>query len=324
MLAAIEVYNKPDFLYREEVFSILVVNSWELLLKARILQIDRNRLAAIFEYERRQRVDGTLSNMLYRKQNRAGNQITVGLFKAYDRLVNDYKDTLDLAIRKNLEALVEVRDNAVHFFNKDFSLTKRIYEIGIATLKNYIAVVRQWFAVDLSQYRIFLMPLAFLPNIHKAEAVTPNSEERRFIKYLDNLRGESSDDMTRDFNVALTIEVQVKRSKSSDASPVIVSKEPDAIPITLEEEDLRERYPWNYGILTSRLKKRYSDFKANQKYHEIRKQFELDANYCRERLLDPGNPKSMKKKFYNPNILRAFDEHYERSKSETTTSAELL
>ena len=32
--SAIEVYNKPSFEYREETFSILMINAWELLLKA--------------------------------------------------------------------------------------------------------------------------------------------------------------------------------------------------------------------------------------------------------------------------------------------------
>ena len=32
MVSAIEVYNKPDFKYREETFSILAINAWELLL----------------------------------------------------------------------------------------------------------------------------------------------------------------------------------------------------------------------------------------------------------------------------------------------------
>ncbi len=34
-ISAIEIYNKPDFKYREESFSILMVNAWELLLKAK-------------------------------------------------------------------------------------------------------------------------------------------------------------------------------------------------------------------------------------------------------------------------------------------------
>ena len=37
-VSAIEVYNKPDFRYREETFSILMVNAWELLLKSLYLE----------------------------------------------------------------------------------------------------------------------------------------------------------------------------------------------------------------------------------------------------------------------------------------------
>ena len=38
MISAIEVYNKPDFKYREETFAILAINAWELLLKAKWLR----------------------------------------------------------------------------------------------------------------------------------------------------------------------------------------------------------------------------------------------------------------------------------------------
>lgn len=41
-IAAIEIYNKPEFRYREEAFSILMLNAWELLLKARILKENKN------------------------------------------------------------------------------------------------------------------------------------------------------------------------------------------------------------------------------------------------------------------------------------------
>lgn len=35
MAAAIEIFNKPSFSYREETFVILMLNAWELLLKAK-------------------------------------------------------------------------------------------------------------------------------------------------------------------------------------------------------------------------------------------------------------------------------------------------
>ncbi|MCI1753546.1 MAG: DUF3644 domain-containing protein [Flavobacteriales bacterium] len=43
-LSAIEIYNKPDFKYREESFSILMVNAWELLLKAKIAMDNGERI----------------------------------------------------------------------------------------------------------------------------------------------------------------------------------------------------------------------------------------------------------------------------------------
>ena len=111
MLSAIEVYNKPDFAYREETFAVLAVNAWELLLKARILQIERNRIGSILEFERRRKADGTLSTKWYRKKNRSGNQLSVGLLKALNLLVNQYGDDVDPLVRANLEMLTEIRDN---------------------------------------------------------------------------------------------------------------------------------------------------------------------------------------------------------------------
>ena len=36
--SAIEIYNKPHFDYKSEAFVILIINAWELLFKALILQ----------------------------------------------------------------------------------------------------------------------------------------------------------------------------------------------------------------------------------------------------------------------------------------------
>ena len=35
-----------------------------------------------------------------------------------------------------------------------------------------------------------------------------------------------------------------------------------------------------------------------------------DDKYTKARYLDPGNPKSPKKDFYNANVLQVFDQHY--------------
>lgn len=313
MVAAIEIYNKPSFSYREESFSILATNAWELLLKARILQLDQNKLSSILIYEKRKLKTGELSKKLYKKTNRTGNQVSMGLFKAYDCLVSNHGDTIDPKIKLNLTALTEIRDNAVHFLNKDFDLQKKVHEIGTACLKNYLNLTRQWFAVSMAEYQLFLMPIAFLREIGSAEGIILNNEERNLLQYIKNVESDVDDSTTDEFNFAIDVEVKLKRTTDSQSIPITYSNSPDAVPITVQEESIREKYPWDYNILTTKLRDRYSDFLANQEYHDFRKGLESQKKFCKERFLDPGNPKSPKKKFYNPNVIREFDSKYTRT-----------
>ncbi len=313
MLAAMEVYNKPDFSYREETFAVLAINAWELLLKARVLQLANNRLSAILDYERRQRADGTMSAMRYRKRNRSGTHMSISLFKAFDVLVNEFGENPDPKIRQNLELLVEIRDNAIHFLNKGFEFERRVQELGSACLKNYLTGVRQWFGKDLSQYNFFLMPLSFFRHVGRVEGISLNADEKLLLKYLERCFIDSDDEPTADYNLALRLDIRLSRATGTTGTQVVISSSPNAIPVTIEEEDIRQRYPWTYKNLVQRLRRRYSDFSQNNKFYGLKKEFEEEEKFCKVRLLDPGNPNSGNKKFYNPNIVTKFDEHYTKT-----------
>ncbi|MCG5539324.1 DUF3644 domain-containing protein [Halorhodospira sp. 9622] len=313
MVAAIEVYNKPQFSYREETFCILAVNAWELLLKARILMLERNRVSAILQYEKRKNADGSVSRQLYRKKNRSGNYVSIGLFRAFDTLVNDYSDSVPPVVRRNLELLTEIRDNSIHYINNESALERKVQEIATASLMNYMNLVRQWFGVDFTQYHIFPMPLAFVRDFHVAEGVTLNGQEKRLLHYLEGEEKSASGSEPDDFSLAVKLDLKMYRSSDKGDVSVRLSNSPDAVPVQMTEEDIRERYPWDYDVLTTRLKKRYVNFKQNQTYHRLRQSLETDERFCKKRLLDPGNPKSNVKKFYNPSILQEFDKHYTRA-----------
>jgi len=312
MLSAIEIYNKPDFAYRDETFAILCMNAWELLLKARILQVEGNKISSILVYEHKTLLNGQRSQKLYRKRNRAGNFVSVGLFAAFDRLVNEYGDKIAVCIRSNLEALTEIRDNAVHYMNQDFTMRKRIHELGSAAVSNYLRLVRQWFGVDLRDYNIFLMPIAFIRDCSSAEAITLNSHERKVLDFVESLSHRGSNEENDDFCFSLDVELRMRRNSESNGAEVKISNSPDAVAVRLEEEDIREKYPWDYQILTTRLRKRYVNFKENQEYHNKCRGLKEDERFCKSRYLDPGNPKSSSKNFYNPNIIREFDKFYSR------------
>jgi hypothetical protein len=87
------------------------------------------------------------------------------------------------AVKKNLAALAEVRDNAVHFINASPQLSKQVLEIGTACLRNFIELGKQWLNLDLSSYSLYLMPIGFLPS-PEATALSLSSDEQNVVNYL--------------------------------------------------------------------------------------------------------------------------------------------
>jgi len=312
LLSAIEVYNKPDFKYREETFAILMLTAWEILLKAKVVLDNGNKLQSIFVYETRTTKSGHQSKKLYIRKNRSGNVHTRSLGQIVVVLDKNANSRLSTPIRVNIDALVEIRDNAVHYFNASPQLAKRVLEIGTASVKNFIELARRWFQIDLSNYGLYLMPIGFVAAPGTATAIPATPDEGRLVRYLAEVIQASRSDEDRDFNVALEVNLSFKRAPSDTIAAIAVTTDPSAPKVTLSEEDIRKTYPWDYAELTRRLRTRYSDFKAAEKFHEIRKPLTSDPRYVRTRYLDPGNPKSGKKDFYNANIVGEFDKHYTR------------
>jgi hypothetical protein len=111
-IGAIEIYNKPSFRYREETFAILMLNAWELLLKARILKENGNQLRSIEVWEQKATKAGLPSKKLSPKRNRAGNVLTIGVAAAANLVRGYSKNEIDQHVVENLSLLMEIRDNA--------------------------------------------------------------------------------------------------------------------------------------------------------------------------------------------------------------------
>lgn len=100
--------------------------------------------------------------------------MTIGIIKAVDVLINSGNLELDSACKDNTIVLQEIRDNAVYFKNNDFLLTNKVQEVGTASLRNYLNLIRIWFNYDLSKYNFFLMPLSCF---HEFDAAKSHSIE---------------------------------------------------------------------------------------------------------------------------------------------------
>lgn len=312
MLSAIEIYNKPDFKYREETFSVLCINSWELLLKSKILNLSSNKLASLYLMEYKTLSNGKKSKLKRPKKNRSGNPMSINLFETFRIITEDFGVKIDKAINDNIIALSEIRDNSIHFVNDDLLLSLKIQELGSASLQNYLHLVSTWFGDALSGYNFYLMPLSFFRDFSEAAGISLNSKERKVLDYLKKSEEKYDDRSIGDYNLTLRIDVKFQKVKSTSALPVQITNDPDATAVVFTEENINDKYPWDYDVLRTRLSKRYSDFKMNTKYYNIKRKLEKDKKFAYERFLNPKNPNGGKKIFYNPNIQKEFDKYYSR------------
>jgi hypothetical protein len=115
-MAAIEVYNKPTFSYRDECAVILLTNAWELLLKATLSKNGQS----IF-YRKKQ-------NQPYR---------TFSWQDAFAKATPFFPGNIGpLALRRNLDLLGTYRDNAVHFYSAA-GFEAIVYALAQTSIKNF-------------------------------------------------------------------------------------------------------------------------------------------------------------------------------------------
>lgn len=309
-VSAIEIYNKPDFKYREEVFSILMINAWELLLKSKILQENNNKLESLYIRQKVKNKKGVNTNKWKYKESRSGNKMTVDIFKAIERLLKKGV-VIDKAVRENINLLVEIRDNAIHFYNVDQYFSLKVQEVGLASLKSFVVFVNSWFSYDLGRYNFFLMPLTFF---HQSEmesfSINPrDKQQENLLDYISNTEKEYKD-VVGDHSVTLSIKTKYEKSPDVGAIAIRITNDPSAPVMSLSSEQLLERYKWDSEELWEKLKNRYRDIKKTKSYNTLKKQYEEDPKYCYKRPYNPKKPSSGVKCYFDPNVVQEFDKYY--------------
>jgi len=304
--AAIEIYNKPNFPYREETFAVLAINGWELLFKAKWLADNKNKVASLYVMDEVPKLDGSKSKRLKVRLTRSGNPFTHSLDFIAKKLINAKQ--FDESGWANLQALLEIRDSSVHFCNLSGAFSQRLQEIGAASVKNFVAATKAWFSRDLAQLNFTLLPMSFI-TLTDHESLVLNHEEKRFLAFINGLESKAPKTESP-YAVTVNIDIKFTRSKAKDALGVQITNNLDAPEVRLTEEQIRESYPWDYDRLTDACRERYKDFKVTNDYHVLRKKLQSDKRFGAIRFLDPGNSKSAKKPFFNPNIITELDKHY--------------
>lgn len=304
MLSAIEIYNKPNFNYREESFAILAVNSWELLLKAYILKQNKYNMNSIYELESKKKKDGSKSSRQQAKLNRCKNPQSINIQKAIKKIKDSYGLSDNLV--SNLECLIELRDNTIHLINMT-SISKEMQELGFSCIKNYISIIKIWkLDIDLSEYNFYLMPLAYLDNNSiSVEAVLTENEDN-YVKFIQELVMQNSQNSNDEFSTAISIKVEFSKSNNINAIPT--KHDPNGIAISLSDDQILQSYPLTYKDVKNKCNERYSDFKYDKKFHGIMKDVKKNSKLCHERKLNKTH--QTKTNIYSTNIWKELDKKY--------------
>jgi len=208
LLAAIEIYNKPRFEYRDECFVILLLNAWELALKA---LLSKNKQSIYYPKKRKQP---------YR---------TFSWTDAFEKSKAYLPKTLDvLAVGYNLELLANYRDNAVHFYNVlDFGVL--IYALAQTSVVNLKDFFQKAFDDDIAaEVNWKLLPLGIEPPVDPIEYISRSdggnakAAVRQFISELAAATKEVSN-AGQDTGRLLTVfEIKLESTKKIKRADAVV------------------------------------------------------------------------------------------------------
>lgn len=314
---AVEIHNKPNISYRYETTTLLMMNAWELILKAYVKK-----------YIKKQSI--------YTKDGH-----TISLDKAIgyvDEHINKTSPKAFAAIKQNLLLMETYRNNIVHYYNEQ--LEPYVFMLTAKAALNYVEFVKKHFHKDiLAEDGLFILPLGFkLPFkpedflSKKATQYISSSESRSFIEsmvhiitdlseqgvedtivvgfdiYLENVKKLNNHDLL----VAITSKAEDADAKFAKVSKVQISNNPDAQKVSISDDELMKQYPLQYADVSAECKKRIPGFKRNRIFNDKIKALKSNPQYAFERRLNPKSMGSSKVTLYSEaavdEIVRLYEE----------------
>jgi hypothetical protein len=312
--AMIEIHNKPNIMYRYETATLLMINSWELVLKSFIRKYIKNR--NIFTKD--------------------GHTIELNLALAYvEEYINSKEKYKFTAIKENIESIEEYRNSITHFYNEE--LEPYIFMLLAKSALNYVEFVKEYFYKDImADEGLFILPLGFkLPFkpeefLSNKAAIRLETEEAKefmskIVKKINNLKDIGIEDsIVLGFNLYLE---SVKKCRNSDIIAAISTQGDEEIKIyqsknvritdnknapeyRINDSGIVEQYPLSYKDVWKKCKLEIKDFKKGKQFDAIMKALKEDKKYSYGRKTNLKSEKSSKTYLYAEIIIDEIKNRY--------------
>lgn len=255
-LSSIEIYNKPDFKQRSEVFSILLINAWEALLKGKLLLDSGEKIESLY-------IDDGKGGF---KTNRSGALLTLEIIGCAKRI------GLPEIIIDNLLSFVEIRDNSIHFINQE-SIDYLVFTLGTASLKNYHRLCKEWFGDGIDRYNFYILPMGFVYNFNSIHLLELEKEPETIQNLLKKITECQTQVNNSPFEFVCEIEANLKSAKKiTESTDLEIAVNPDATNVTtiIRDREIVERYPLTATELFKSVKKTVPEKNRNDFFRYLK------------------------------------------------------
>lgn len=229
-LLAIEIYNKPTIKYRVEGFALFVVNAWELMLKAHLI----NKKG---------------EDSIYFKDNQ---ERTIPLSSCIKEIFTNEKDPL----RINLEKVMELRNTSTHFITTEYEYV--YIPLFQANVINFSMKLKEFHGKDITDYipENFLTLAVSFSQLDEAQIKAKYSSRiaRKLIETtnkIDKLKSENGNK----FAITVRHEHYITKDKRASDSFRIAKDSDDAVMIVKQMQDPQNTHPYSTTSLITQINK---------------------------------------------------------------------
>ncbi len=306
LFAGIEIHNKPHIAFRYPTSTILIINAWELALKAYVYKYIGKR-------------------QIYENDGIHTKGFSKILILTRDHINCQEKNKRFQAVYDNLSLLSEYRNSNVHFIED--KLAPVMFMLMSKAVLNYDAFVKKYFNKDITvDDNLIILPVGMKLPIDPIDYLKQdygsahNAFVNRVVQAVRELSNEGiQESIVVGFDVAVDRVREVRNAdiiavleKSPDAVPfrktIRVTDDPNA-PVYRAEPDLP---PLSYDNLRARAKVRKPDIKFNQTFNMAMKIVKANPDLCQPNYLDPHKKVGQKKDFYALAAVDVLIAEYER------------
>lgn len=250
MYLALELYNRPSLVNKLDGFVMLFSTAWEQLLKSILIERDGE-------------------DSIFVKNNKKGRKESISLRDGLNR----YFEGRSL-IKKNIETVVDLRDQAVHLLVQELQgVASRIFQSGIFNFSKEFEKFSDTFFINnqnvgmVSLVGSFELPSLSVLNSHYGEAA------KEILSLAKDLESEIDD--SDDIEFAIPLNVNLVFSKKDGSQPEIILAKADSgmeglnkAYVISKTSDLEETHPYltNQAIdeINKRLIQRYNKTVLNE------------------------------------------------------------